>query len=90
MAKKVRGNNYKNAVPSSGTAFFCFYIFRGDGEDSVIDSFLEEVNKKKKEKAFHVLSFTIGSSTNTVEHFFDKVVRVNDFEDEGSYTAFAI
>ena len=33
--------------------------------------------------------FTIGSSTNTVEHFFDKVVRVNDFEEEGSYAAFA-
>ena len=73
-----------------GLHFFRFYIFRGDGEDSVKDSFLEEFNKKKKEKAFHVLSFTIGSSINTVEHFSDKVVMVNDFEDEGSYTAFAI
>ena len=72
-----------------GLHFFRFYIFRGNGEDSVKDSFLEEVNKKEKEKAFHVLTFTIGSSTNTVEHFFDKVVRVNDFEDEESYTAFA-
>ena len=50
------------------------HFFRGDGEESVIDSFLEEVNKKKKENAFHVLSFTIDSSINTVEHFFDKVV----------------
>ena len=66
------------------------HFFRGDGEESVIDSFLEEFNKKKKEKAFHVLSFTIGSSTNTVEQFFGKVVLVNDFEDEESYTAFAI
>ena len=54
------------------------------------DSFLEEFNKKKKEKAFNVLSFTIGSSANTVEQFSDKVVRVNDFEDEGSYAAFEI
>ena len=65
------------------------HFFRGDGEESVIDSFLEEVNKKKKENAFHVLFFTIDSSINTVEHFFDKVVRVNDFEEEGSYAAFA-
>ena len=65
-------------------------VFVTDGEDSVKDSFLEEFNKKKKEKAFRVLSFTIGSSTNTVEQFSDKVVRVNDFEDEGSYAAFEI
>ena len=39
-----------------GLHFFRFYIFRGNGEDSVKDSFLEEVNKKKKEKAFHVLT----------------------------------
>ena len=65
-------------------------VFVTDGEDRVKDSFLEEFNKKKKEKAFNVLSFIIGSSTNTVEQFSDKVVRVKDFEDEGSYAAFEI
>ena len=65
-------------------------VFVTDGEDRVKDSFLEEFNKKKKEKAFNVLSFMIGSSTNTVEQFSDKVVMVKDFEDEGSYAAFEI
>ena len=51
-------------------------VFVTDGEDTLNDSFLEEFNKKKKEKAFHVLSFMIGSSTNTVEQFSDKVVKV--------------
>ena len=65
-------------------------VFVTDGEDRLRDSFLEEFNKKKKEKAFNVLSFIIGSSTNTVEQFSDKVVMVKDFEDEGSYAAFEI
>lgn len=65
-------------------------VFVTDGEDRIKDSFLEEFNKKKKEKAFNVLSFIIGSSTNTVEQFSDKVVMVKDFEDEGSYAAFEI
>ena len=51
-------------------------VFVTDGEDRVRDSFLEEFNKKKKEKAFNVLSLVIGSSTNTVEQFSDKVVKL--------------
>lgn len=65
-------------------------VFVTDGEDRIKDSFLEEFNKKKTEKAFNVLSFIIGSGTNTVEQFSDKVVMVKDFEDEGSYVAFEI
>lgn len=65
-------------------------VFVTDGEDRLEDSFLEEFNKKKKEKAFNVLSFILGSSTNTVELFSDKVVMIKDFEDEGSYAAFEI
>ena len=65
-------------------------VFVTDGEDRVRDSFFKEFNKKKKEKAFNVLSFIIGSSTSTVEQFVDKVVMVKDFEDEGSYAAFEI
>ncbi|MFC5591299.1 hypothetical protein ACFPRA_20660 [Sporosarcina soli] len=65
-------------------------VFVTDGEDRVSDSFLEEFNKKKIEKAFNVLSFILGSSINTVEPFSDKVVLVKDFEDEGSTAAFEI
>ncbi|WP_252502785.1 VWA domain-containing protein [Sporosarcina sp. Marseille-Q4943] len=65
-------------------------VFVTDGEDEINDSFLEEFNKKKKEKAFNVLSFIVGSHVNTVESFSDKVVMMKDFEDESSYTAFEI
>ena len=65
-------------------------VFVTDGEDRIKDSFLEEFNKKKREKDFNVLSFIIGSNTNTVGLFSDNVVMVKDFEDEGSYTAFEI
>lgn len=65
-------------------------VFVTDGEDRIKESFLEEFNKKKKEKIFNVLSFIIGSGTSNVEQFSDKVVTVKDFEDEGSYAAFEI
>ena len=65
-------------------------VFVTDGEDMLGDSFLEEFNKNKKEKAVNVLSFIIGSNTNTVKQFSDRVVMINDFEDEGSYAAFEI
>ncbi|MFS0689913.1 VWA domain-containing protein [Sporosarcina sp. 179-K 8C2 HS] len=65
-------------------------IFVTDGEDEINDSFLEEFNKKKKEKAFNVLSFILGGHVNTVELFSDKVVIMKDFEDESSYAAFEI
>jgi uncharacterized protein with von Willebrand factor type A (vWA) domain len=65
-------------------------VFVTDGEDRIRDSFLEEFNKKKKEKAFNVLSFIIGTSANTVEQFSDKIVMVEDFIDKGSYVAFEI
>ena len=65
-------------------------VFVADGEDTLTDTFLEEFTKKKKEKAFTVLSFILGTSTNTVEQFSDKVVMVKDFEDEGSYVVFEI
>ena len=65
-------------------------VFVTDGEDKLTESFLEGFNKKKKEKGFNVLSFIIGSSENTVEQFSDKIVKINDFEDERSNTAFEI
>jgi uncharacterized protein with von Willebrand factor type A (vWA) domain len=65
-------------------------VFVTDGEDQVRDSFLEAFNKKRQEKSFHVLSLVIGCSTNTVEQFSDKVVQVQDFNDDGSFSAFEI
>ena len=65
-------------------------VFVTDGEDRLRDSFLEEFNKKKREKDFNVLSLLIGSNTNTVGLFSDNVVQVKDFDDEGSFTAFEI
>ena len=60
------------------------------GEDRVKDSFLELFNKKKKEKEFNVLSLVIGSSINEDEQFFNKVVKIKDFDEEGSFTAFEL
>ena len=65
-------------------------VFVTDGEDRVRNSFLEEFNKRKKEKKFNVLAFIIGSSTNAVEQFSDKIVMIKDFEDQGSHAAFEI
>jgi len=65
-------------------------VFVTDGEDGLRGSFVEAFNKKKKEKAVNVLSLVIGSSTNTVTQFSDKVVQVKDFDDKGSFTAFEI
>jgi len=65
-------------------------LFVTDGEDRLRDSFLEAFNKKKQREAFNVFSLVIGSSTNTVKQFSDKVVKVKDFDDEGSFTAFEI
>ena len=65
-------------------------VFVTDGEDKVSASFLEGFNKKKKEKNFNVLSLVIGDSIDTVEQFADKVIRITDLDDEGSFTAFEI
>jgi len=37
-----------------------------------------------------VLSLVIGCSIDTVEQFADKVIKVKDFDEEGSFTAFEI
>ena len=65
-------------------------VFVTDGEDQVTDSFLEVFNKKKKEKAFNVLSLVIGCNRNTVEQFTDRVIEVKDFDNEGSFTVFEV
>ncbi len=65
-------------------------VFVTDGEDQVTDSFLEVFNKKKRQKAFNVLSLLIGGNRNTVEQFTDRVIEVIDFDNEGSFTAFEV
>lgn len=65
-------------------------VFVTDGEDKVSASFLEAFNRKKKEKNFKVLSLVIGCRIDTVEQFADKVIKVKDFDEEGSFTAFEI
>lgn len=65
-------------------------VFVTDGEDEVTDEFLERFNRLKRDKAFQVLSLLIGTSPESVEPFTDRVVRVSDFDEEGSLTAFEV
>lgn len=65
-------------------------VFVTDGEDQITDSLLKAFNKKKREKAFNVLSLVIGSNINTVEQFTDRVIGVKDFDNEGNFTAFEV
>ncbi|MFD1929527.1 VWA domain-containing protein [Sporosarcina siberiensis] len=65
-------------------------IFVTDGEDCLENLFLEEFVKQKKEKEFNVLSLVIGDCVDSVESFSDKVVQIQDFDDEGSFRAFEI
>lgn len=65
-------------------------VFVTDGEDQLTNSFLEAFNKRKREKAFNVLSLVIGCNRSTVEQFADRVIEVMDFDNEGSFTAFEI
>ncbi|MDN4607694.1 VWA domain-containing protein [Sporosarcina highlanderae] len=65
-------------------------IFITDGEGRVSDSFLESFNKTKQSKEFNVLSLLVGTNSTTVRRFADRVIEVEDFDDEGSYTAFEV
>ncbi|KRG13396.1 hypothetical protein ACA29_08560 [Lederbergia galactosidilytica] len=65
-------------------------IFVTDGEARVNEKFLESFNQAKKEKKFKVLSLVIGSPRNSVEPFSDRVMNIQNFEDEKSFVAFEI
>ena len=67
-------------------------IFITDGKSKVTDHFLEKFNETKKAKKFNVLSLVIGehSDIETIEKFSDKVVKIENFNDEGSFKAFEI
>lgn len=65
-------------------------VFVTDGENEVKESFLKVFNEKKYTKDFKVLSLIIGSETDSVVPFSDKVVSVTDFNEDGSFTAFEL
>lgn len=65
-------------------------LFITDGEDDVSESFLEKFLSHKKEKEFQVLSLIMGEDTSGPEKFSDRVLKVIDFHDEGSFAAFEI
>lgn len=65
-------------------------VFITDGEDRITDTFLELFNKKKREKAFNVLTLVIGSNSKAVEQFSDRLIKVKNFDEEGSFTAFEV
>lgn len=65
-------------------------IFITDGESKVSDAFLTKFNEIKKAKKFNVLSLIIGEYFDTVEKFSDKIIKIKNFNDEGSFKAFEI
>ncbi|WOV86293.1 VWA domain-containing protein [Sporosarcina oncorhynchi] len=65
-------------------------IFITDGEDEVDEQFLTLFNKKKSESSFQVLSLILTDESKTVEAFSDRVIKIVDFEDDGSFTAFEV
>lgn len=66
-------------------------VFVTDGEDDLSDKFIEDFNKRKKEKKFNVLSVVLGGErTNTVERFSDKTISASNFMDEATLRAFEI
>ncbi|TMN20818.1 vWA domain-containing protein [Lentibacillus cibarius] len=65
-------------------------IFVTDGEDNLSDSFRQKFQEHKKKKRFNVISLLVGSKSDTVKLFSDKVVEIQDFTDEGSFSAFEL
>ncbi|WP_379545184.1 VWA domain-containing protein [Oceanobacillus sojae] len=66
-------------------------VFVTDGEARLQHSFINDFQNKKIEKEFSVLSLLIGGgNTNTLEKFSDRVITINDLDEEGSYKAFEI
>lgn len=67
-------------------------IFITDGKDYVNTSFLEQFNEQKEENEFSVLSLLLGYGTHkdTVQQFSDRIIEINDFDDERAFEAFEI
>ncbi|HET6871648.1 MAG TPA: VWA domain-containing protein [Sporolactobacillaceae bacterium] len=66
-------------------------IFVTDGEAYLKPEFIKELNRKKREKEFSILSILLGTeNAKTVKEFAEKIVKAKDFTDETSQTAFEI
>ncbi|WP_165767922.1 VWA domain-containing protein [Virgibacillus indicus] len=65
-------------------------VFVTDGEASITKNFINDFEKQKQRTEFNVLSLIIGYRCDTVKAFSEKVVQIQDFNDEGSFTAFEI
>lgn len=66
-------------------------IFVTDGEASLSKQFVNNFNKKKKEKQFNVLSLVLGQEdTTTIKNFSEKIIRASSFEDEVAEEVFSI
>ena len=67
-------------------------IFITDGEASLSNTFIQKYNDIKKEKNFHLLSLIIGRQGNIrhIEQVSDRVVKIKNLNDEGSFEAFEI
>lgn len=69
-------------------------IFITDGADKLDDNFIESFKAVKREKDFKVLSLVVEKgeriNTQTVQKFSDKVITIDDFNDEKAFGAFEI
>lgn len=70
-------------------------VFVTDGEAYLRTSFIESFNRTKKEKEFNVLTLLIESDSSSdkegiVRTFSDKVVEIQNFDEEGSFKVFSI
>src|SRR5690625_649589 len=67
-------------------------IFVTDGEAGIGEAFLERLNVEKEKLKFNVLSLAIGrmARVGTLERFSDRVVRIDDFNEDGAFEAFEI
>lgn len=67
-------------------------VFVTDGEAGIDEAFLERLNVEKEKLKFNVLSLAIGrmARVGTLERFSDRVVRINNFNEDGAFEAFEI
>jgi|SRR5690625_495689 len=66
-------------------------VFVTDGHAGISGTFLNVFNETKEKEKFNVLSLAIGNgNTSSLERFSDKVITINNFDDEGTFQAFEI
>lgn len=78
--KYLKKENYKDAD----------IVFITDGEALISEHFLNDFIQDKEKLEFNVLSLALTSSTRTLQKFSDKVIEVDNFDDDGAFEAFEI